>query len=245
MASELLSRVPDLSLIQRHLGRDRGKRKRKLPLLAKPAVFGVKCDCVPLKGVHPLSLPTATGGCCCWLFIMVTFLARNKGSTAKPPCSPAGMQQALFPGLSAGCPSSPEFSPHGAARAKRKAPGSQEDLVHDSEEAGRGFFLAGVTALLRPRILDDRAGCQRGAEWPFHGCMDNLPLCTSWPHSPIRFLQCWLPPNHSTQTASSLGEGSRVVGTQEGWQGAGHLEGRRAALPGRPPLPKDPHPPAW
>lgn len=62
MASELLSRVPDLSLFQRHLGRGRGKRKHELPLLAKPTVLGVKCDCVPLKGMHPPPLPAATGG---------------------------------------------------------------------------------------------------------------------------------------------------------------------------------------
>lgn len=253
MASELLSRVPDLSLFQRHLGRGRGKRKHELPLLAKPTALGVKCDCVPLKGMHPPPLPAATGGWCCWLPIRVTFLATNKGSTAKPPCSTAEMQQALLPRLSAGCPSSPEFSPRGAARARRRAPGSQEDLVHDSEEAGRGFSWQVALQLgrhgagrppfgFRPSILGGRADCQQGAEWQFCGQGDNL--CTSWPRSPTAFCRAGSLPTIQPDSGL-LGKGSGVVGTHEGWQGAGNLEGRRAALPGRPPLPKDPHPPAW
>lgn len=59
MVSLLLRGVPHLSLIQKHLGRDSGRRKCKEPFLPKPAAARIRRDCPIRAGL--ILLPSHQG----------------------------------------------------------------------------------------------------------------------------------------------------------------------------------------
>lgn len=85
---------------------------------------------------------------------------------------------------------SPELGPRGAAEARRRAAGPQEDLAHDSEEAGRGFFLAGATASCNARALPSQGELELATLLLLFGAQTLLfrvaaALCQDWGGVPL------------------------------------------------------------
>lgn len=71
---------------------------------------------------------------------------------------------------------SPELGPHRAAGAQRRAAGPQEDLAHDSEEAGRGF----VSWQVPPQAaMRERFPARGNWGWPPSSSSSGLRPCIS------------------------------------------------------------------